>query len=631
MQTSALDRSEIIREYVTSAEDALTAYLRAGQIYSLLRDPSNEAVVAEAQKYTETFSKDLRNLEGIYASDWTTKVLTHTAPPVVGMVTRDTDEKRKPLHDAMLATDGVYNAGIITSPASGQQIISVYRAVKEDDGTPIGLGGIGIFTSGLVERLNETAIDGLPSAEYYLINMDSGAYIFHPDEELIGTNAEGQYVNDMISQARAGGDDFCGTLQYRDVNGIKRIASFSKVAGYNWVFVISDASSEVLAPVIRITIILAIVFVVCLAILITTVYIVISKMVTPLKKVEEAVMYLESFRLGHTADISDIAQRNDEVGHIAAVVSKLCKSLNGVIEDMSRILSDLARGDLTVDTNKNKGYYIGDFAAIRNNLGAIKGEMSGLLSKMHVASEKVYSGSGQVASISQTLSLGTPDQDGSIGGLVDNLGLIERQIRDNSENCTAARSYMEKTSSAVTEVDDRMEGLTKAMGEIADTSDKITDIVKTIEDIAFQTNILALNAAIEAARAGTDGKRFAVVADEVRKLAANSAEAVKDTTQLIESSVLAVRNGKELTMKTAESLNELKEYTHEVKKIVDDIAESGSKQAEMVVEINGGIAGISNVVESNSATAQQSATASEELSKQARILKELIGRFKIDE
>lgn len=630
MQTSTLDRSEIISKYVRSAEDTLTAYLRAGQIYDLLRDPSNQTVVAAAQKYTETFSKDIDHLEGIYASMWDTKVLTHTTAQVVGMVTRPDEEKRKPLHDAMLSAERVYNAGIITSPATGKQIISVYKAVLEDDGSPIGLGGIGIFTGALVERLNETAIDGLPSAEYYLVNIDTQEYIFHPDEEKVGTVAEGSFINTMISRARDKEEGFSDSLKYKDENGVSKIATFSKVSGYNWMFVISDKSSEVLSSANHITLILAVIFLVCLVVLAVTVYLVIGKMITPLKVVEEAVLNLGNFMLNYSTDIERISHRTDEIGNIAATIKKLCISLNGVSDDIERILGELARGNLTVDAYENKSYYVGDFAMILKNLGSIKVKMSALLSNIFAASEKVYSSSGQVASIAHTLSQGTPEQNASISNLVSNLGMIEKQIRDNSENCLEARSYMDKTAAAVADVDDKMGGLTDAMKKISDTSDKITNIVKTIEDIAFQTNILALNAAIEAARAGTAGKRFAVVADEVRKLASNSAEAVKDTTTLIESSIEAVNNGTEITTQTASSMKALEEYTYQIKKIVDDIAESGSKQADMVVEINNGISGISSVVQSNSENAQESSAASEELSEQAEVLKELIGKFKLE-
>ena len=172
-----------------------------------------------------------------------------------------------------------------------------------------------------------------------------------------------------------------------------------------------------------------------------------------------------------------------------------------------------------------------------------------------------------------------------------------------------------------------MDGLTEAMTNINSTSDKISNIIKTIEDIAFQTNILALNAAVEAARVGEAGKGFAVVADEVRNLAKKSAEAVKDTTRLIDSSVEAVNSGVEITGQTAESVKTLCEYSLALKRIVDNITESGHRQSDMVAKISEDITQISGVVQSNSATAEESAAASEELSGQAGMLKELIGTF----
>ena len=174
-----------------------------------------------------------------------------------------------------------------------------------------------------------------------------------------------------------------------------------------------------------------------------------------------------------------------------------------------------------------------------------------------------------------------------------------------------------------------MDSLTEAMQNINDTSGKISNIIKTIEDIAFQTNILALNAAIEAARAGQAGKGFAVVADEVRNLAAKSAEAVKDTTALIDSSIEAVNNGADITAETAQAILHLNEYTLSVKNIVDNIADSSEKQTEMVSRVNSDIHRISGVVQANSATAEESAAASEQLSGQAALLKSLIAEFNL--
>ena len=202
MKVVALDRSEIIKNYVQTAESSLSGYLKAGQIYDMLEDTSDVAAKAKAQKYTEEYGKDLSNLEGIYASTWGTEILVHTNPKVAGQVTRPDEAKRKQLHDAMLAVDGVYNTGIIISPASGEQIISMYQAVKDENGNPIGLGGIGIFTSGLVEKLNELPLEGMKHAQYYLVNMATGEYIFHPDSEKIATIAEEQFVKDIIDRVK---------------------------------------------------------------------------------------------------------------------------------------------------------------------------------------------------------------------------------------------------------------------------------------------------------------------------------------------------------------------------------------------------------------------------------------------
>ena len=629
MQTAAIDRSEIISNYIRSTEDTLTAYLKAEQIYDLLRDPSNEEYVAAAQKYTENFSKDLTNLEGIYASSWDTKILTHTSSKVVGKITRPDEDRRKQLHDAILATEGVYNTGILISPATGEQIISMYKAVREDDGSHIGLGGIGIFTSGLVDKLNELPLDGLSEAQYYLVNVNTGEYIFHPDPEKITTVAEEKFVAEIIEQVKGQTEDICGSINYKDENRLENIATYNSLSEQGWVFILSDKASEVLASARSLETVLIIIFSICLILLTAVVYFVVSRMIAPLKTVENAVVDLSDLHLDSANAINQYTARKDEIGNIANAVNMLCLSLKSVTIDIGRILGEMADENFAVDTEKNRAYYIGDFKVLSDNLETIKNKLSTVLTNIYSAAEQVNYGSGQVAAGAQTLSQGTVEQTVSIEELAKNLETIEAQVKANSDNCVEAHKFMNSTSDYLNNVNEKMSSLTEAMTDINSTSNKISDIIKTIEDIAFQTNILALNAAVEAARAGEAGKGFAVVADEVRNLAAKSAEAVSDTTRLIEGSVEAVNRGSEITTQTADALNTLVKYTNELKKIVDDITESGSKQADMVTKINEDINKISEVVQSNSATAEESAAASEELSGQAGMLKKLIGTFKL--
>ncbi|MGN0609304.1 MAG: methyl-accepting chemotaxis protein [Oscillospiraceae bacterium] len=629
MQTAAIDRSEIIQNYIKSTEDTLTAYLKAEQIYDLLRDPSNAEYVSAAQKYTETFSKDLTNLEGIYASSWDTKMLTHTNVNVVGKITRPDEERRKQLHDAILATEGVYNTGILISPATGEQIISMYKAVREEDGSHIGLGGIGIFTSGLVDKLNELPLDGLSEAQYFLVNANTGEYIFHPDAEKITTVAEEEFVNDIIAQVKGQSEDVCGSINYKDENGRKNIAAFNSLSEQGWVFILSDKSSEVLAAAEVMRIKLGIICIVSEILLTIAAYFVVRKMIAPLKAVENAVTELGNIRLDAADEVDKYTGRKDEIGNIANAVNMLCISLKNATNDIGRILGEMADENFAVDVEMNRNYYIGDFAVLADDLEAIKNKLSSVLTDISAAAEQVSSGSEQVAAGAQTLSQGTVEQTVAIDQLAANLENIEEQVKANSENCTEAHKLMTNTSDYLDEVNGRMDSLTEAMTNINSTSDKISNIIKTIEDIAFQTNILALNAAVEAARAGEAGKGFAVVADEVRNLAAKSAEAVSDTTKLIGSSVEAVNSGSKITAQTAEALKTLDEYTLELKKIINDITESGRKQTDMVTKITEDINRISGVVQSNSATAEESAAASEELSGQAGMLKELIGKFEL--
>ncbi|MCI5752121.1 MAG: methyl-accepting chemotaxis protein [Oscillospiraceae bacterium] len=629
MQTAAIDRSEIISNYIRSTEDTLTAYLKAEQICDLLRDPSNEEYFAAAQEYTEYFGKDVANLEGIYASSWDTTTLTHTNSGAVGLVTRPDEAKRKPLHDAMLAAEGVYNTGIIISPASGNQVISMYKAVRGDDGNPIGFGGVAIFTSGLVEKLNELPLDGLSEAQYYLVNVNTGEYIFHPDIEKITTIAEEGFVTDIIGQVKGQAEDICGSINYRDENGLENIAAYNSLSEQGWVFILSDKSSEVLASVRRLRAVLIVIFWVCLVLLTAVVYFVVRAMIAPLKTVENAVVDLSNLQLDSANTVEKFVFRKDEIGSIANAVNMLCLSLKNVTNDIGRILGEMADENFAVDTTLNKTCYIGDFKALSDDLDAIKNKLSNVLNNIYSAADQVNSGSGQVAAGAQTLSKGTVEQTVSIEELAKSLENIEVKVKANLDNCTEAHKLMNSTSSYLTDVNNKMNSLTEAMTNISSSSDKIGNIIKAIEDIAFQTNILALNAAVEAARAGEAGKGFAVVADEVRNLAARSAEAVGDTARLIDSSAEAVNIGSDITAQTADAVNTLAEYTEQLKKIVEAIAESGAGQADMVIKINEDITRISNVVQTNSATAEESAAASEELSGQAGMLKKLIGTFRL--
>lgn len=629
MQTSANDRSVIIDDYIQSSFDTLTNYLNTDQIKNIVSDPENPEYVSAAQKYTEEYSKGIQNLEGIYASTWETKMITHTNPAVIGKVTRPDETAREQLHNELNSSpEGIYNAGIIISPASGKQIISIYGVVRDHDGKVIGLGGMGLFTNGLNEKLNSLPINDLPGAKYYLINVDTGEYLFHPDEEMLGTKAEEAFVSTILSQVKENSGETNGSLEYK-ADGVKYLSAYKYMEDQNWVFIISDTSAEVLSSLMSFRKTMVLSFVICLFLLSAIAYFSVRKLIAPLIDIEDSVVKLSNLQLDSANTVDRFATRKDEIGSMATAVQNMCISLKNVTYDIGRILGEMSEENFAVDTEMNKAFYLGDFREVSENLDTIKNKLAAVLTSIHTAAEQVNSGSEQVASGAQTLSEGTMEQTVSIDELAKNLEIIENQVKANSENCAEAHKLMGYTSEYLENVNEKMNSLTDAMNNISTSSSKIGNIIKTIEDIAFQTNILALNAAVEAARAGAAGKGFAVVADEVRNLAAKSAEAVNETTVLIERSVEAVNNGSGITAQTADALKKLAEYTNELKVITDNIIESGSKQEDMVVMIHKDISKISGIVQSTSATAEESAAASEELSGQAGMLENLISSFRL--
>jgi len=252
------------------------------------------------------------------------------------------------------------------------------------------------------------------------------------------------------------------------------------------------------------------------------------------------------------------------------------------------------------------------------------------LIQINQASDQVASGSEQVSFGAQALSQGATEQASSVEELSATIVELSGHVKVNADHAAEASRLSNDAGSGVMESDGHMKEMIEAMGDISDKSKEIGKIIKTIDDIAFQTNILALNAAVEAARAGSAGKGFAVVADEVRNLAQKSAEAAKNTTVLIEGSILAVDNGTRIVGQTAKSLQDVVVKAGNVTNKMTDIANASEQQAKAIAQVTQGIEQIAAVVQTNSATAEESAAASEELTGQAQMLKELVGKFRLN-
>ena len=347
------------------------------------------------------------------------------------------------------------------------------------------------------------------------------------------------------------------------------------------------------------------------------------------KPIQQLVTASQEMQQGNLAVAGDITYvSKDEVGVLADSMRETLTFLSAYVTEIGETMRTIAKGDLSIrDTDITD--FRGDFAVIKESTSYILDNLNNTMNDIRIASEQVNSGADQVAAGAQGLSQGSTEQAAAVQQLAATLNEINGKVRDAGQQATEARRNTDEELSVMTACDAQMKDMLAAMDEISRTSEEIGKINKTIEDIAFQTNILALNAAVEAARAGAAGKGFAVVADEVRSLAAKSAEASKNASNLIEASMTAVQKGVRIAGGTAENLQQAADGAGRNAEMVTAIAEASEALVSSIDQISTGIEQISAVVQTNSATAEQSAAASEELSGQSAMLKDLIAQFRM--
>ncbi len=502
---------------------------------------------------------------------------------------------------------------------TNQMVVTVASPVQ-DNGKTVGVISLDISVQKLMDTLAKIRIG---ESGYITVFDKQKDVVFHPQQEMILKKVSEMKYSDNLKQILenkeavnniAYMDDtmqFYGSTVYLDNIDVMVLGVLPEAEYQSY---IQNARTSLLWS-----------FIVCLVILTIIISGIAHVLTRSLKKLNDIAHKLSNGQLDVEVDVTG----NDEVGalarNIASIVDRL-KVYIAYINEIQFVLGEIGKGNLQFTLEQE---YKGEFSKIKTALLEIQATMSDTMLAIVDAANEVDNGANQVAETAQTQAEGATQQASTVEELSAQLHELSEDAKANAKNAVHINSNLDKMGEQIQSSNQEMMNLLEAIDNISQKSGEIIKIIKTIEDIAFQTNILALNAAVEAARAGVAGKGFAVVADEVRNLAAKSSEAAQNTTTLIQSSVQAVEVGHRIAETTAKSMEMATSQTDVIIEMVAKISDSYQTLSEHLLEINSGVEHISGIIQTSSAVSQESAATSEELSGQAHILKGLVSKFRL--